>query len=206
MITKTIAVDKLEKLIGTDLFKKAEEFNITTFIDGKQNKGWKGMVLERLLDINLNNNQSPDGLDFELKSTAYYKVKGLWVPKETMAITMIKEDSLIEKSFYHSHCYEKLKSIIFCAVTWYGQHIPKSELLKISSFDFIKNSNLINEIEEDYELIRSICKKSGFKSLSGKQGKWIQPRTKGAGHGSTSRAFYAKKDLIKEIIKFRGDE
>lgn len=206
MITKTIAVNKLENFIGTDLLKKADEFNITTFIDGKQNKGWKGMVLEKLLDIDANNNQAPDGLDFELKSTAYYKVKGLWVPKETMAITMIKEESLINNSFYKSHCYEKLKSIIFCAVTWYGQHIPKSELLKISSFDFIENSNLISEIEEDYELIRSICKKSGFTALSGKQGKWIQPRTKGAGHGSTSRAFYAKKGLIKEIIKFGNDE
>ena len=206
MITKTIAVKKLDKLIGTDLLKKAEEFNITTFVNGKQNKGWKGMVLEKLLDMDTNNAQSPDGEDFELKSTAYYRVRGLWVPKETMAITMINETSLIKNSFYNSHCYEKLKSMIFCAVTWYGQHIQKSELLKISSFDFIENTNLINEIEADYELIRSICKKSGFTALSGKQGKWIQPRTKGAGHGSTSRAFYAKKDLIKEIIKFGKDE
>jgi len=206
MITKTIAVNKLDKLIGTDLLKKAEEFNITTFVNGKQNKGWKGMVLEKLLNMDINNDQSPDGEDFELKSTAYYKVKGLWVPKETMAITMINEESLIKNSFYKSHCYEKLKSMIFCAVTWYGQHIPKSELLKISSFDFIENTNLINEIEKDYELIRSICKKSGFTALSGSLGKWIQPRTKGAGHGSTSRAFYARKELIKEIIKFDKDE
>ena len=206
MITKTIAVKKLDKLIGTDLLKKAEEFNITTFVNGKQNKGWKGMVLEKLLDMDTNNAQSPDGEDFELKSTAYYRVRGLWVPKETMAITMINEESLIKNSFYKSHCYEKLKSMIFCAVTWYGQHIPKSELLKISSFDFIENTNLINEIEKDYELIRSICKKSGFTALSGSLGKWIQPRTKGAGHGSTSRAFYARKELIKEIIKFDKDE
>ena len=206
MITKSIAVKKLDELIGTDLLKKAEEFNITTFVNGKQNKGWKGMVLEKLLDMDTNNAQSPDGEDFELKSTAYYRVKGLWVPKETMAITMINEASLIKNSFYNSHCYEKLKSMIFCAVTWYGQHIQKSELLKISSFDFIENTNLIKEIEADYELIRSICIKSGFTALSGKQGKWIQPRTKGAGHGSTSRAFYAKKGLIKEIIKFGKDE
>ena len=71
MITKTIAVKKLDKLIGTDLLKKAEEFNITTFVNGKQNKGWKGMVLEKLLDMDTNNAQSPDGEDFELKSTAY---------------------------------------------------------------------------------------------------------------------------------------
>ena len=31
-------------------------------------------------------------------------------------------------------------------------------------------------------------------------GVYIQPRTKGAGHGSTSRAFYMRTGLIKEII------
>jgi len=34
--------------------------------------------------------------------------------------------------------------------------------------------------------------------------KWdfnIQPRTKGAGHGSTSRAFYARPKFLKEFIK-----
>ncbi|MBS1537261.1 MAG: hypothetical protein JST20_05880 [Bacteroidetes bacterium] len=41
----------------------------------------------------------------------------------------------------------------------------------------------------------------GFQALTGKDGNWIQARTKGAGHGSTSRAFYARKKLIKEIIK-----
>ena len=40
----------------------------------------------------------------------------------------------------------------------------------------------------------------GFSSLTGKDGKWIQARTKGAGHGSTSRAFYARKGLIEAIF------
>jgi hypothetical protein len=32
-------------------------------------------------------------------------------------------------------------------------------------------------------------------------GKYIQPRTKGAGHGSTSRAFYARPLFLKQFIK-----
>ncbi|OWY24453.1 hypothetical protein C7N43_29785 [Sphingobacteriales bacterium UPWRP_1] len=60
---------------------------------------------------------------------------------------------------------------------------------------------LIKEIQADYEFIRNKLKTQGFAALTGKDGKWIQARTKGAGHGSTSRAFYARKSLIKEIIK-----
>jgi hypothetical protein len=31
-------------------------------------------------------------------------------------------------------------------------------------------------------------------------GQFIQPRTKGAGHGSTSRAFYARTQFISQIL------
>jgi DNA mismatch repair protein MutH len=58
----------------------------------------------------------------------------------------------------------------------------------------------IKEIQEDYELIRQKLITQGFESLTGKDGKWIQTRTKGAGHGSTSRAFYARKELVKVIF------
>ena len=41
----------------------------------------------------------------------------------------------------------------------------------------------------------------GFPSLSSSMGKHIQPRTKGAGHGSKSRAFYGRVSFLSEIIK-----
>jgi DNA mismatch repair protein MutH len=103
------------------------------------NKGWKGLVLERLAGLSNTCKQAPNGLGFELKSTAFYKVKGKWVPKETFAITMINPQDLIETPFFQSHCWEKLKSLIFCAVSWYGKNIAKSELLKVESFHFLEN-------------------------------------------------------------------
>ncbi|WP_406630811.1 DNA methyltransferase [Ornithobacterium rhinotracheale] len=130
----------------------------------------------------------------------FYKSRGLWTPKETMAITMINPQNLIETPFYKSHCWEKLKSIVFCAVSWNGKHNPQAELLKIQSFDFLQDDTILKEIEADYEFIREKCYTQGFTALTGKDGKWIQARTKGAGHGSISRAFYARKNLIKEII------
>jgi hypothetical protein len=41
---------------------------------------------------------------------------------------------------------------------------------------------------------------NGFELLTGKMGKYIQPRTKGSGHGSTSRAFYARISFLKQLL------
>jgi hypothetical protein len=40
----------------------------------------------------------------------------------------------------------------------------------------------------------------GFAALTGKMGKYVQPRTKGAGHGSISRAFYARPLFLSQFI------
>jgi hypothetical protein len=53
----------------------------------------------------------------------------------------------------------------------------------------------------NYEFICDKLKTQGFAPLTGKNGKWIQVRTKGAGHGSTSRAFYARKELVAKIFE-----
>jgi len=37
--------------------------------------------------------------------------------------------------------------------------------------------------------------------LTDADGKWILARAKGAGHGSTSRAFYARTVLVKKIFE-----
>lgn len=201
MITRVIAIKNLEKHIGQDLSELALKNGVTTYKDGKQNKGWKGLTLEWLAGLSNDNKQAPNGLGFELKSTAFYQVKGEWRPKETFAITMINQKNLLETPFFKSHCWEKLKSLVYCAVSWNGKHNEKSELLQVQSFDFLESDTLIHEIEADYEFIRNKLKTQGFEALTGKDGKWIQARTKGAGHGSTSRAFYARKELIKEIMK-----
>jgi hypothetical protein len=49
-------------------------------------------------------------------------------------------------------------------------------------------------------LVRKTIIDKGFDALSGKMGKFVQPRTKGAGHGSTSRAFYARVPFLKKVI------
>ena len=206
MITRIKAIENLNKHIGDELFESAEKFGLSVFKNEKQNKGGKGLTLERLAGLDNDNKQAPNGLGFELKSCAFHQVKGIWKPKETFAITMINPKVLAETEFFDSHCWEKLKSLVFCAVSWHGKHVPKSQLLKIVSLDFLEDDNLLLEIKDDYDLIRNKLINYGFESLTGKDGKWIQARTKGAGHGSTSRAFYAKTGLIGQLIDLNSPE
>lgn len=201
IVTRTTAIKNLKKNIGKSLRQLAKEHGITTYETGKQNKGWKGLVLERVAGLQTNVSKAPNGLSWELKSVSFHHVKGELVPKETMAITMINPDELKKEEFFQSHCWAKLKAMIFCAVEWHGKNAEQAELLKVANLDFAETDDLIQEIKADYDFIRHKLITKGFKALTGKDGKWIQARTKGAGHGSTSRAFYARTKLVKRIFE-----
>ncbi len=201
IITRATAIKNLRKYVGKDLRELALKHGITTYETGKQNKGWKGLVLERLAGLQNNVSKAPNGLTYELKSVAFHYVKDVLVPKETMAITMINPEELKQHSFFESHCWSKLKTIVFCAVLWNGQNSEDGKLLKVTSLDFTEDDELILEIKADYDFIRNKLIKEGFEALTGADGKWIQARTKGAGHGSISRAFYARTGLVKKIFE-----
>ena len=209
IITRTIAIKNLKKHIDQDLRKLALEYNITTYETGKQNKGWKGLVLERLAGLQTNVSKAPNGLTYELKSVAFHQVDGALVPKETMAITMINPKELEVHSFFESHVWAKLKTIIFCAVQWDGLNAKGSKLLSVASLDFAEDDDLIKEIKSDYDFIRAKLIKDGFGALTGKDGKWIQARTKGIGgvnpltgkRRPITRAFYARTSLVKKIFE-----
>ncbi len=209
IITRTTAINNLKNHVGQDLRKLASQHGITTYETGKQNKGWKGLTLERLAGLENNVSKAPNGLSYELKSVSFHYVKNKLVPKETMAITMINPKELKETEFFDSHCWNKLKAIIFCAVLWHGKNSEKAELLKVASLDFAEDDELIKEIKADYDFIREKLIKHSFASLTGKDGKWIQARTKGTGginpitkkRRPITRAFYARTSLVKKIFE-----
>ena len=209
IVTRATAIKNLKKYIGKDLAELAPQFGINPFKDGKQNKGWKGLVLERLAGLQPNISKAPNGLTYELKSVEFSKVGGVLVPKETMAITMINPEELKAHQFFESHVWAKLKTIVFCAVQWDGLNAKSAKLLSVASLDFAEDDDLIKEIKADYDFIRTKLIKQGFSALTGKDGKWIQARTKGIGgvnprtgeRRPITRAFYARTGLVKKIFE-----
>lgn len=194
------AIRRISKLIEQDLRKLADRYEVTVFKNGKKNKGWAGHVIERYLGLPINSSQSPNFGSWELKviSLKHLKDKRLTI-KETMAITMIDPYNVERTEFEDSHLFAKLKKIVIVARIWKNQKETSSTLHSAHTFD-LSDSEIYLQIKADYDLIRETIRKRGFSALTGKMGVYIQPRTKGAGHGSTSRAFYARTSFLKKII------
>ena len=195
------AVEKLKLLIGKELHELAENYNVTIYRNGKVNKGWAGHVFERYLELPINSAQSPNFGSWELKSIPLKKLKnGSWTVKETMAITMIDPVNVKQKEFKDSHLLSKLKKAVIVVRT-VGEHVDEPSYIH-SILEFDLTGELYNIVEEDYNLVRNILlnNENGFDMLSGTMGKYIQPRTKGSGHGSKTRAFYARTTFLKKLL------
>lgn len=198
------AITKLKELIGKDLRPLASKFGVTVFTDEinhkGRNKGWAGQVLERYIGLGINNIQAPNGGRWELKLVSLKKLKdGSIAPKETMQVTMINPKQVKNTSFENSHLLAKLRETIICARLYNDINETQSLLISVGKFD-LKDKDLYEQVKKDYNLVRNAIRTRGFKVLTGAMGVYVQPRTKGAGHGSESRAFYARPVFIKKIL------
>lgn len=194
------AIRKLRELEGQDLRKLADRNKVTVWKEGKLNKGWAGHVIERYLGLPINSAQSPNFGSWELKIVPLKRLRtGEIVVKETMAITMIDPVNISQKEFEESHLLTKLKKIVVCARMFESKEEKSSLLMKVSTFD-LDNPTIYQQVKADYNIVRNTIKQKGFDALTGKMGVLVQPRTKGPGHGSTSRAFYARKNLVTHIL------
>lgn len=194
------AVEKLQLLVGKDLHLLARQYGITVqTVSGTVNKGWAGHVCERYLGIPINSSQSPNFGSWELKSIPLkYLKNGALQFKETMAITMIDEYQVIRTPFEDSHLLAKLKKAV-CVARIVGSSFREPTYIhSVNTIDL--HGDLYEAIKQDYELVQNSLKQ-GFPALTGSMGNYIQPRTKGAGHGSTSRAFYARPCFLAQFIK-----
>lgn len=196
-----IAIKNISLLEGKDLRSLANNYGVTVFKAGKKNKGWAGHVIERYLGLPINSSQSPNFGSWELKtiSLKYLKNKTLTI-KETMAITMIDAYNVERTKFEDSHLLNKLQKIVIAARIWEGQDEKRSLLYSVGTFD-LTDPVIYKQIKADYDTVRNAIINKGFESLTGSMGAYIQPRTKGSGHGSTTRAFYARTSFLKQIFK-----
>jgi len=196
------ALKKLKTLVGQELHELAHRYGVTIYRNGRVNKGWAGHVLERFLELPINSAQSPNFGSWELKTIplAYNRHGGLRF-KETMAVTMIDPVNICQKEFNESHLFAKLRKAVVVARTVGSSVDMPSYIHAVIEFDL--NGEIYNAVKADYDLVRNTCMNPnlGFSALSGAMGHYIQPRTKGAGHGSVSRAFYARPRFLAEFIE-----
>jgi DNA mismatch repair endonuclease MutH len=194
------AINQINQLLGKDLRELAKQFEITVFKDGKKNKGWAGHVIERYLGLPINSAQSPNFGSWELKTICLKKRRNnVLTIKETMAITMMDPYNIKVTDFENSHLLSKLRKQVIVARVWESPMEESSIVKAAVAFD-LGDTEVYEQIKADYNLIRNTIINEGFEKLSGRMGVYIQPRTKGPGHGSISRAFYARIPFLMKLV------
>ena len=199
---KNEAIARLLDLTGQELHQLANVHGVTVIRNGKVNKGWAGHVFERYLGLPINSSRSPNFGSWELKSIPLkYKKNGELTFKETMAITMIDPVNICQKEFEESHLLAKInKAVVVARIVGEDAHAP-SYVYSVTELNF--TDDLYEAVKSDYDLVRNTLLDdpvNGFGRLTGKMGVYIQPRTKGQGHGSTTRAFYARAKFLAKFI------
>ncbi len=197
------AVRRINLLAGKDLRAMADEYKIPVWKNGRENKGWAGLVIERYLGLPQNSRQEPDFGDWELKVVPLRKdAAGNMRVKESMAITMLEPAEVLADKFEDSHLYDKLRSMVVVSRVYESKEELHSMLHAAAEFD-LDDPKINAQVREDYETVRSQIRAGGIDSVTGDLGKLVQARTKGPGHGSTSRAFYARPIFVAHILNLQ---
>ncbi|MCL1908279.1 MAG: hypothetical protein FWG12_02800 [Holophagaceae bacterium] len=196
------AIEKLKELVGKDLHLLANKYDLTVrSASGKVNKGWAGHVCERYLGLPLNSSQSPNFGSWELKSIPLKRLQnGSLTFKETMAITMIDEYDVKKTPFEKSHLLSKLKKAVIVARIVGKSFDEPTFVHSVTPIGLV--GELYDAVHADYQLVQDCLNdpNRGFLHLTGEMGQYVQPRTKGPGRGSRSRAFYARPIFLSRFI------
>lgn len=197
---RNCAIGRLKELEHCDLVPLADKYEVRIWAGDHKNKGWAGHVLERYLGLPINSAQSPNFGSWELKIVPLRLLKsGRIGVKETMAITMIDPYNVRHTPFEESHLFSKLKKVVVCARMFESVKDERSVLVRVAAFD-LSDKALYEQVRADYEEVRTCIAQRGFDCLTGAMGRLVQPRTKGPGHGSVSRAFYARAKFVAKIL------
>jgi DNA mismatch repair protein MutH len=197
------AVRRINLLAGKDLRPMAEEYRIPVWKNGHENKGWAGLVIEHYLGLPQNSRQEPDFGTWELKVVPLRRdAAGNLRVKESMAITMLEPAEVLANKFEDSHLYDKLRSMVVVSRVYESTQELRSILHAAAEFDLDK-PKIHEQVKDDYEAIRTQIRLRGIDSVTGDLGKLVQARTKGRGHGSTTRAFYARTTFVAHILNLQ---
>jgi DNA mismatch repair protein MutH len=197
------ALRRINLLAGKDLRPMADEYRIPVWKNGHENKGWAGLVIEHYLGLPQNSRQAPDFGTWELKVVPLRRdTNGNLRVKESMAITMLEPTEVLASRFEDSHLYDKLRSMVVVSRIYESPQELRSILHAAAEFD-LDNPKIRDQVATDYETIRAQIRTRGIDSVTGDLGKLVQARTKGRGHGSTTRAFYARPIFVAHILNLQ---
>ncbi len=198
-----------EHVMGRELASLAQTYGVTVNTPRGINKGWAGQTLEYAALLPASNAALPDGGDFELKSTKVEWLDEQWSPKETIKITNLNPQKILEEEFETSVLWSKLSRLILVGCHYEAQDQAKAVV--VCPFD-VTAPELVKEIRSFWEDVRHLVA-SGEMMAHHNVGSFsdiLQLRPTGTGKGLSvcpitgekfpARAFYATKRFLKQIL------
>ena len=158
------------------------------------NKGRVGLYLEQCLGIPVSS-ACLDCVDGEVKAVPLKRLRtGVLVPKETMAVTMMRPEDLLTQSFTDTRLATKTAAMVILPYLREGDDVTFYPPVRFGT-----SHPAYGYLEADYEVIKAYYATTG--GITGRVGSWIQSRTKGAGKGAPkTRAWYFRAPFIKELL------
>lgn len=127
--------------------------------------------------------------------------EGKYVPKETIAITMLSKKSLIEDDFIESKCFKKITNVLYVPYLRNDSTITYLKPTMIHLLNPLHN-HIFEKLKYDYHLIKTRFIETNTFDHTSSIGTYLQNRTKGSGGKRTkTRGYYLKRRFIKEFIQ-----
>lgn len=173
------AVEEIKKVIGIP-FKTL--YKIEELEGIKIAKGNTGKLLEKIIGLPPGNTLR-DFEDGELKTN---KCNAIGMPLETMFISQISsrfDELLNDVNFENSWIYQKIDKLLYVPVVKVSENPDDWYFLSYKLIEIDKGSELFNQLEEDFEVIKAKIKRDLFINdgfIHTSSGKYIQIRTKDA--------------------------
>jgi len=165
-----------------------------------KNKGKAGSYLESLTGIPTSS-ACLDCLDGEVKVFPIKETKKCdYVPKETIAVTMLSKESLRDDAFENSRCFKKLTKVLYIPYLREGDRII---YLRPTIIDLTHpfHRDIFEQLKIDYEELRTHFINTGTLDGTSGIGKYLQNRTKGAGGDAPkTRAYYLRPAFMKDFV------
>src|SRR6266545_5880591 len=140
------ALRRINSLAGRDLRAMADEYKIPVWRNGRENKGWAGLVIEHYLGLPQNSRQEPDFGTWELKVVPLRRAPdGTLRVKESMAVTMLEPAEVMANKFEDSHLYDKLRSMVVVSRVYENAQEQHSILHAAAEFD-LDNPRIRNQV------------------------------------------------------------
>lgn len=207
---RSAVLERLNAILpARSLSDLAAHHGVTVEKEGRVNKGWVGITIERAANLQAGNRAKRDGEDFELKSTHVAWVGNRWEPQESIKVTQLNPQRILEEEFETSTLWNKLQRLIVVGCEYQSPREGRAVLIRGVDVDDPELRTAVQQFWEDVRYTVSTGEIVSVHNL-GTSEDFIQLRPTGDGRLASTcpitgerfpaRAFYLTKRFIRRIL------